>query len=858
MLLFTMSLQCSFAQVPVWVSKFEAASFNNGPAYIRHTAVDKQGNVYVVGAFNKSVYFAGTTIVGNWTTLTGFVLKLTRNGALSWVKSLPGLSSDATGVAVDTLGNIFMTGQFEGTVDFDPSAATNNITAIGDKDIFIAKWDTAGNAIWTKTIGGTTGDFSNSIAVKGDGSSIFTTGKFTGTADFDPSAGTSNLTSVANEDAYVLSLDGNGNFNWVKGIFGSGEQSGTSVCLDASNTNLYVGGYFYGTTAFATGGTQNKTSNGQADAFIGKYDAGTGGNPLWVKTIGGTETDAIVDVKQDKVSNSIYIGGYFRTFVDFDPGAGIDTATSIGITYGPTNPHTDGFIVKLDQDGLYQWKSIHSNPALLEVKKLDVDKNGFVYAVGSFTGTATTSYGVTNIFATSQGWAAKLDSTGVKVWHGGYGQQQWDDEATTVSVSDSLDVNIGGDYNRGAPIGYTMNVDLAGASVTTDNGYMSAISQHGQKRPTLVNMGTSYVNWNYAGLYYSWNPENSATTLLVEYGTTMSLGNAQAPIALGSGNSNVFNVTSLASLTGNTKYYYRMTATNIHGSTVSWIDSFTTPQGPIPVINVLDTMIFGPIVTNITSNSATIGNIDVSANNLATNISIEYGFTPAYGLTQTTTPASISGNSPTSITAILTGLTPGLYHFRVKATNAAGSAYSGDLTFIISAPLPLLWDKFTAKDMQTSVQLNWNTFQEINCSYFDVQASSQGIEWHSLQKVQAKNEIDNYYEINDRTSFTGSRYYRLKQVDIDGRSTFSNVIKLHREQTDIFSLYPNPVSEILSIATHCQANVEVITMDGKRVYGKQISPTDNQLYLTELAHGNYILKITTAEKEVYTKYFVKQ
>jgi hypothetical protein len=863
LLMSMLSIRNANAQNYNWAAQFSATSFNSGYSYIRNSVTDKAGNIYVSGAYFASVWFAGTTLSGSGSSTFGFVLKLNRNGNLSWVKNLPGnniwngLGSDVTAIALDNNGNLYLTGNFSGTVDFDPSAGTNNITSAGDKDIFVAKWDTSGNAIWTKTMGSTTEDVAEAICVTADGSSIFTTGSFTGTVDFDPSGATSNLTAAAAQDGYIHCLDGAGNFVWSKGILGSGNQKGLGICLNSTEDHIYVSGTLEGTTAFATLGALNISSNGGSDGFIGKYNAATGGNPLWVKRIGGLENDELRAVKQDRKSDNIYIGGTFRVTVDFDPGVGVDEATSVGVTYGPTNPHTDAFVVKLDNDGNYIWKSIHANAAFLSLAEIDVDKNGFVYSVGSFTGNATTSQGVTNIFATSQGWVVKLDSNGTNVWSASYGQQQWSDESTTICVSDSLDVNVGGDYNRGAPNGYAMGVDFAGGSITTSNGYVSAISQHSQKRPTLVNMYAANVTWNTAGLYYTWNPEGKATTLLVEYGTTISLGSSLPTVALGSGTSNVFNVEFL-NTTGNTKYYYRMTATNVHGSTVSWIDSFTTPQGPIPVVTVLDPNIFGPNVVNITNNSATITNIDVAANNLSTNVFIEYGFTTTYGNTVATTPATLTGNTPTSISALLSGLTPGLYHFRVKATNAAGSAYSTDQTFIISAPLPLSWKSFTAHDNQKVVLLTWETADEQHCAYFEIQSSKDGLTWKPEAKITAKNNAVNTYQYEDYTNYFGIRYYRIKQVDIDGRFTFSTIEKLNRKQADLFSVYPNPSNGNVNIATTGLAHVELYTLDGKKVYSKQISPADNSLMITSLAKGNYLLKITTSENEVFTTHIVRQ
>ena len=98
---------------------------------------------------------------------------------------------------MDGAGNVYTTGWFGGTADFDPGAGTSNLTSVGSKDIFVSKLDSAGNFVYARQLGGTQpGDFRNiPIAVDGSGN-VYTTGPFTGTVDFDPGAGTSNLTSA--------------------------------------------------------------------------------------------------------------------------------------------------------------------------------------------------------------------------------------------------------------------------------------------------------------------------------------------------------------------------------------------------------------------------------------------------------------------------------------------------------------------------------------------------------------------------------------------------------------------------------------------------------------------------------------
>ena len=115
---------------------------------------------------------------------------------VAWAKGMGGPGGDqGRSVAVDATGNVYTTGYFQGTVDFDPNAGVLNLTSAGAGDIFVSKLDATGNLVWAKAMGGSTDDTGYCIAVDGVGN-VYTTGYFSGTVDFDPNAGVLNLTSV--------------------------------------------------------------------------------------------------------------------------------------------------------------------------------------------------------------------------------------------------------------------------------------------------------------------------------------------------------------------------------------------------------------------------------------------------------------------------------------------------------------------------------------------------------------------------------------------------------------------------------------------------------------------------------------
>ena len=310
----------------IWAKSFGGT----GNDAVKSIAVDASGNIIASGTYSVTADFDPSAGISNLTSAGGgdiFILKLDASGNFVWANSMGGTLNDFPGcMNVDVLGNIYTTGQYEATADFDPSANVFNLTSAGAEDIFISKLDGNGNFIWAKSIGANSTDIAYGIGIDALGK-IYTTGYYSGTVDFDPNAGATNLTSVGGDDVFVLKLDNNGNFIWAKSMGGSGLEYGKALVLDNVGY-LYIAGLFNGTADFdPNSGVNNLTPNGIFDIFISKLD--TAGNFNWVKSIGGTDMDYPTAIILDKY-NSIYNAGKFAGTVDFDPNTRIKNVTSLG------------------------------------------------------------------------------------------------------------------------------------------------------------------------------------------------------------------------------------------------------------------------------------------------------------------------------------------------------------------------------------------------------------------------------------------------------------------------------------------------------------------------------------------------
>ena len=171
--------------------------------------------------------------------LLGFA-RLSSAQELNWGAAYGGPSSDSvTCLKLDTFGNVYSSGRFLGTVDFDPGPGTFNLSSVVVNS-FIQKLDKDGNLVCAKQI--ETGWVSYQIAVD-DAESVYIYGTFTGTVDFDPGVGIFNMTATGSSAISLCKLDANGNFVWAKQIGGSGRSSAGKMEKDHSG-NLYLTGEF--------------------------------------------------------------------------------------------------------------------------------------------------------------------------------------------------------------------------------------------------------------------------------------------------------------------------------------------------------------------------------------------------------------------------------------------------------------------------------------------------------------------------------------------------------------------------------------------------------------------------------------
>jgi hypothetical protein len=363
-----------------YISAFTSVDTGPGPHAGLSITADASGNVYSTGSFSSTVDFdpgPSTFTLNSGAAGSTFVRKLNSAGALVWVKNFGNTSQKE--IVADAAGNSYIIGIFSGTQDFDPGPAVFNMTATGaSTDIYVLKLDASGNFVWAKRFGGTGTDLGNTIKVNAAGD-VFTAGYYNNTVDFDPGPGTFNLVSAGLDDYYISKLDASGNFIFALSFGSTFADRAHAMCIDASS-NIYTTGTFMGTVDFDPGvGTFNMTPNGGSsnDVFIHKLDAS--GNFLMAKKMGGTGGGEIGYGINLDASGNILSTGTFSAGGDFDPGPAIFNLFGAG--------WLDTYVSKLDPSGNFIWAKSLGGALTEQPVGIGADPSGNIFTIGYFQST---------------------------------------------------------------------------------------------------------------------------------------------------------------------------------------------------------------------------------------------------------------------------------------------------------------------------------------------------------------------------------------------------------------------------------------------------------------------------------------
>jgi hypothetical protein len=347
-------------------------------------AVDSAGNVYVTGGFVGTATFGPVTLSHNYIEHL-FLSKLDGNGNWLWTVEALGEDNEAMGIAFDSADNVYLTGAYRYTVIF---GTLPQMTCVGLANVFVAKLDGEGNWLWAVQATGVGWDVGICMAVDSAGN-IYLTGRFQSTVNFGAIA----LSSSGGYDGFIAKLDSNGNWLWAVLAGGTAGDVGWSLVLD-DLSNVYVAGAFAGTAAF---GSTSLTSRGLSDIFLTKLDSS--GNWLWALKAGGASDDIAYSVDLDSQNNA-YVTGHFGSTAYFGP--------TVLTSYG----NTDVFVAKEDSNGdwNWMWATQAGGTGQDAGYSIQVGSANNLYLIGVFSNTATFGSLTLTSSGLLDGFAGKLEA----------------------------------------------------------------------------------------------------------------------------------------------------------------------------------------------------------------------------------------------------------------------------------------------------------------------------------------------------------------------------------------------------------------------------------------------------------------
>ena len=343
---------------------------NGSNQYVSSIAVDDSSNVYIAGVFYGVLDFDPSPLINNTVNSNGnprgYIAKYDENGGLVWVKSyvqrlnqiefdsnfdlvcfgeriiekldkqgntiwskqiLTSNSGTITEIGtIDSDDNIFVTGDYSGSINLDPWQSNQTYYSNGNRDIYFAKFNgNNGNYILGYSIGGTEND--RAYRIDTDSTGVYIVGDFESQMDFNNGVADFNTAPTgANEDGYLLKVNKNGLFMYLKQF--PSENSSTITAIDINNDNeLLLTGKINGKTDLNPGiDSLFLGDTSSFDAVVVKLTQN--GDLVWANSIEAINQSHINDVHIGNF-NEIYLVGNYNDSCDFDPTINSEIETTI-------------------------------------------------------------------------------------------------------------------------------------------------------------------------------------------------------------------------------------------------------------------------------------------------------------------------------------------------------------------------------------------------------------------------------------------------------------------------------------------------------------------------------------------------
>ncbi len=439
-------------------------------------AVDSLGNPFITGTYNSTIFFGELEIPPVYMGDI-FIAKMDRWGNYLWAKGSGTTESEiSTGIDVDFIGNSAIATQW------------------GSFMALVRKYDTLGNFITCFGFGEYTSTAQATDLYKDNSGNIYFTGRFAGTVDI---GGTELTSSGSSMDVFIVKIDSGNNVLWARGAGGDSLDYCNSIAVDRFGCS-YIAGYFSGSANF---GSTQLVSQGGYDAFIAKLDPN--GNFLWATSAGGTGNNSSFGIAVDYFGR-VYVTGCFESTAWF---GGLQLASS---------GEQDIFVAMLNSSGNFHWavKAGGSNSDVaLDIASVNW---GSAYISGYFTGTA--DFGSNQLVSEGESdiFISKIDKNGNFLWclkAGGSGS----DSAGGIALSCSGSPYITGGFESTAwfgdhPLTSGGQKDIFTARLSSDTDIIATYrffnTIRGGHLYTISDIERDYIindlpHYNYEGPKYS-------------------------------------------------------------------------------------------------------------------------------------------------------------------------------------------------------------------------------------------------------------------------------------------------------------------------------------------------------------------
>ncbi len=351
-----------------WLKSISGSDYSAGA----DIAVDVQGNVVIAGVYRETIALDNDPDYrfANRGKSDIVLLKATASGDVLWMQTIGGAGNDrAFRIATDTNGDIYLTGSFERVLNFSPTDNTHTLESAGKEDVFLAKFDSDGNILWSQSAGGALSDQGIGLSVSADGM-VYISGFFESAATF----GNQRIESHGQLDAYLAQFDAAGTLKWVRALGGEKRDLASGIAAD-SKGRVYVTGVTRGPAPMLNIDPARimGAPHGQDDLFLARF---TSAGTLDMLTYsGGRGFDAANTLTVDSQDN-VYIAGFFE-----DEAAITDFSGSAKLMRGQS---FDLFVTKYNSDGSLAWSNTAGGDQWDNAYDIDVDLQGNVFVTGLF------------------------------------------------------------------------------------------------------------------------------------------------------------------------------------------------------------------------------------------------------------------------------------------------------------------------------------------------------------------------------------------------------------------------------------------------------------------------------------------